>query len=99
MPKDARPNRRTEGVADVTGAPSHRDVADRVAGADRFAISLPVVGRVPFPRPDQLAFYAALAGLVVVELVEWPVAVAIGAGHALITQKPEKRDPDPRSPE
>ncbi len=94
MTDDAKPNRRTEGDADVTGVPSHRDVADRVAGADRFAISLPVIGRVPFPRPDQLAFYAALAGLVVVELVEWPVAVAIGAGHALINQRQEKPGSD-----
>jgi hypothetical protein len=99
MAQDAKRTRRTEGVADVTGVPSHRDVADRVADADRFAISLPVVGRVPFPRPDQLAFYAALAGLVVVELVEWPVAVAIGAGHALLSQRQEKHDPDAPSPE
>ncbi|BBY17297.1 hypothetical protein [Mycolicibacterium litorale] len=71
----------------MTGAPSHRDVAARVAGAQRFAISLPLVGKVPFPRPEQLAFYAALAGLVAVEIVEWPVAVAIGAGHALVSQR------------
>ena len=89
MSDDARSNRRTEGDAEMTDAPSHRDVAARVAGADRFAISLPVVGRVPVPRPDQLAFYAALAGLVALELVEWPVAVAIGAGHALVSQRHE----------
>lgn len=89
MSDDARSNRRTEGDAEMTDAPSHRDVAARVAGADRFAISLPVVGRVPVPRPDQLAFYAALAGLVALELVEWPVAVAIGAGHALVSQRRE----------
>jgi hypothetical protein len=93
MTDDARSTQRTEGDAEVTGAPSHRDVAARVAGADRFAISLPVVGRVPIPRPDQLAFYAALAGLVAVELVEWPVAVAIGAGHALVSQTRENKPP------
>ncbi|WP_157531132.1 hypothetical protein [Mycobacterium sp. IS-1496] len=93
MIDDARSQRETEGDAEVTGAPSHRDVAARVAGAERFAISLPVIGRVPIPRPDQLAFYAALAGLVAVELVEWPVAVAIGAGHALVSQNREKSPP------
>ncbi|MDY6872239.1 MAG: hypothetical protein SV966_17720 [Actinomycetota bacterium] len=77
----------------MTDAPSHRDVAARVAGADRFAISLPVVGRVPVPRPDQLAFYAALAGLVALDLIEWPVAVAIGAGHALVSQRHESEPP------
>jgi hypothetical protein len=51
-------------------------------------LQLPVVGRVRIPRPDQLAFYGALAALVAVELVEWPVAVAIGAGHALVSGRP-----------
>jgi hypothetical protein len=76
---------------------SHRETARRVAGADRFALQLPVLGRVPFPRPDQLAFYGALAALVAVELVEWPVAVAIGAGHALITGRSSEKSADPAS--
>src|SRR3954452_11861857 len=62
---------------------------------------LPLIGRVPIPRPDQLAFYGALAALVAVELVDWPVAVAIGAGHALISGRspgPEKDRPADRTP-
>jgi hypothetical protein len=83
----------TKGDAQVT---SHRDVARRVRDADRFAVQLPVLGRVPIPRPDQLAFYGALAALVAVELVDWPVAVAIGAGHALVSGRPteQKKDDD-----
>jgi hypothetical protein len=71
------------------GGRTHRAVAADVRRADRFAMKLPVLGRVPIPRPDQLAFYGALAGLVVIELVEWPVAVAIGVGHALVSQRPQ----------
>jgi hypothetical protein len=78
---------------------SHRDVARRVRDADRFALQLPIVGRAPFPRPDQLAFYGALAALVAVELVEWPVAIAIGAGHAIVShrssEKPQSVDQKP----
>lgn len=88
----------TKGDEQVTERPeSHRDTARRVADADRFALRLPIVGRVPFPRPDQLAFYGALAALVAVELVEWPVAIAIGAGHALVTaeQKEAKAAAEP----
>jgi len=84
------------GVAD-----SHSDVARRVRDADRFALQLPLIGRVPIPRPDQLAFYGALAALVAVELVDWPVAVAIGAGHALTSGRssgPEKDRPADRTP-
>jgi hypothetical protein len=79
-------HRPTEDDAQV----SHRDVAQRVREADRFALQLPVVGRVPIPRPDQLAFYGALAALVAVEMVDWPVAVAIGVGHALVSGRPER---------
>lgn len=83
-----RPTKDDEQVSDSR---SHREVSRQVRDADRFALQLPVVGRVPFPRPDQLAFYGALAGLVVVELVDWPVAVAIGVGHALISGRPEQK--------
>jgi hypothetical protein len=85
--------RPTEDDAQVSG-PSHRDVARLVREADRFALQLPVVGRVPIPRPDQLAFYGALAGLVAAELVDWPVAVAIGVGHALVSGHPDQKSGD-----
>lgn len=82
--------RPTKGDEQVSAGPSHREVTRRVRDANRFALQLPVVGRVPIPRPDQLAFYGALAGLVAVELVDWPVAVAIGVGHALVSGRPEQ---------
>ena len=80
---------RTDGDAQVK---SHRATSQRVRDADRFALQLPVVGRVPIPRPDQLAFYGALAALVAVEMVEWPVAVAIGVGHAIVSGRPERQE-------
>ena len=46
-------------------------------------MTLPVVGQVRIPRPDQLAYYGALAGLAALEIIDWPVALVIGAGHAL----------------
>jgi hypothetical protein len=90
--------RPTKSDEQVSAGPSHREVTRRVRDADRFALQLPVVGRVPIPRPDQLAFYGALAGLVVVELVDWPVAVAIGVGHALVSGRPEQKSSE-RGPE
>jgi hypothetical protein len=81
----------TSGRTKDDGEMSHRDVARRVRDADRFALQLPVIGRVPFPRPDQMAFYGALAALVAIELVEWPVAVAIGAGHAIVSRRPPEK--------
>lgn len=92
MENDGKPGGRTEGERHVAGTGSHRDVSRRVAGAGRFAIPVPGVGRVPIPRPDQLALYGALAALVAVEVIEWPVAVAIGAGHALLNRQETPSD-------
>ena len=90
-PRDRRRDERhataeqTESEAKVAEGQSrtHGEVAALVREADRFALQLPVVGRIPIPRPDQLAFYGTLGALVIVEMVDWPVALAIGAAHAL----------------
>ena len=62
---------------------SQRRAVDRVRDAESFAMDLPVVGRVRLPRPEQLAFYGALAILAAAEVIEWPIALVLGAGHAL----------------
>lgn len=62
---------------------SHRSAVERVRDAQSFAVDLPVVGRVRIPRPDQFAYYGALAGLAALEIIDWPIALVIGAGHAL----------------
>ena len=51
--------------------------------AETFAVNLPVAGRVNVPRPDQLAFYGGLAALAALEIIDWPVALVITAGHVL----------------
>ncbi|MDX3106284.1 hypothetical protein ACIBO5_41940 [Nonomuraea angiospora] len=49
-------------------------------------ISLPVVGTVPLPEPQHLAFYAVLVALGVLEIVEWPVVGIVAVGHLLAGQ-------------
>jgi xanthosine utilization system XapX-like protein len=63
---------------------THRDAVQRVREAQTFAVTLPVLGRVRFPRPEQLAFYGALGALAAVEIIEWPIALVLGVGHALM---------------
>ena len=65
---------------------AQRDASRRVAEARRFAIRLPLVGTVHVPPPDQLAFYGVLGGLAVLELIDWPVALAMGLGSALVAR-------------
>lgn len=39
--------------------------------------------RIELPPVDQLAFLAGLGFLAAFELIEWPIALAIGVGHEL----------------
>lgn len=61
----------------------HRDTVERIRAAESFAVNLPVLGRVRIPRPEQVAYYGALGALAAFEIIEWPIALAIAAGHAL----------------
>ena len=65
---------------------AQREASRRVAAAQRFAVRLPLVGTVHVPPPDQLAFYGVLGGLAVLELIDWPVALAMGLGSALVAR-------------
>lgn len=44
---------------------------------------LPILGEVELPGRDTLAFTGGLGLLAALGVVEWPVAVLIGAGHYL----------------
>lgn len=66
---------------------SHRDAAKVVKRAQRFSVRLPLVGQVKVPPPDQLAFYGVLGALAGVGALEWPVAVAIGVGQAVMSRR------------
>lgn len=66
---------------------ARRDAARRVQQGKSYSIQLPVVGRVPVPSPEQLAIYAALAGLAVLEVIDWPVALAMGVGSAVVSRR------------
>ena len=65
---------------------AQRDASRRVAEARRFSVRLPLVGTVRVPPPDQLAFYGVLGGLAVLEMIDWPVALAMGLGSALVAR-------------
>jgi hypothetical protein len=56
-------------MAEESRQTSHRDAVERVREARTFAVTLPVVGRVRVPRPEQLAFYGALGALAAVEII------------------------------
>jgi hypothetical protein len=77
---------------------SHRDASKLVQRAEKFSVRLPVVGRVAVPPPDQLAFYGVVGALAAVGLIDWPVALAMGVGQAVVArhfndQRPAATEP------
>jgi len=49
-------------------------------------VVVPVMGELRLPPPQSLAWYGGVATLAVLGIMEWPVAVVIGAGHLLAQQ-------------
>jgi hypothetical protein len=69
---------------DHKSAAKHRPtVNERIREADIVEVGLPVLGTVRIRRPDRLVYYGAVAILAAAEIIDWPVALAVGVGHAL----------------
>lgn len=66
---------------------AQREASREVAEGEVYSVELPIIGRVPVPSPRQLAIYAALGGLAAIELIDWPVALAMGVGSALVSRQ------------
>lgn len=67
----------------LRSASSLKNAVDRVRDAEAFALNVPGVGRVPIPRPEKLAYYGTLATLAAIDVIDWPIALIIAAGHVL----------------
>jgi hypothetical protein len=61
--------------------------AEQVSEQSGLHINLPGLGRINLGPPDQLAYVAGIATLTALEIIEWPVAVVIAAGHLLAEQR------------
>ena len=66
--------------------PAARVALDR----NSIRIPLPLGGSVTLPPPQHLAWYAGVGALVVLEIVEWPVAAVLALGHLLVDQHQSK---------
>jgi hypothetical protein len=73
-------------MAEKSRATSHREAVNRVRQGRGFAVNVPVVGRVKIPPPQHLAYYGALGVLAAVELIDWPIALVVAAGHVMAEQ-------------
>jgi hypothetical protein len=49
------------------------------------AVNIPVAGRVALPSRQNLFYYGGLGAMTALELIDWPVTLAVAAGYALAT--------------
>jgi len=49
-------------------------------------VEIPMLGEVAVPPPDRLAYYAGLGVLAALQVIEWPIALVVTAGHMLADQ-------------
>lgn len=69
-----------------TGPPRTRNAAVRAVTGRGTGVDLPAIGHLDLPPRGSLAYYAAIALMAGVGLLEWPVAAAVAAGHFLAQQ-------------
>jgi hypothetical protein len=69
---------------------SQAEAVEKVRQGETFILNLPIVGQTEIPRPEQLAYYGGLAALAALELIDWPVALVIAAGHVLASNHHNK---------
>ncbi|GIJ79527.1 hypothetical protein SAMN05443287_107176 [Micromonospora phaseoli] len=49
-------------------------------------VDVPLLGQVAVPPPDKIAYYAGIGVLTALQVIEWPLALVITAGHLLADQ-------------
>jgi hypothetical protein len=61
-----------------------KQAVERVINSETMLIELPEgLGMVRLPSPKRLAFYGGIVALAAFGILDWPVALVIGAGHLL----------------
>jgi len=79
----------TNGAPDASH-PRGQKAADKATEKNSVRVSVPMIGTVTLPPAENLAFLGGIALLTALEVIEWPVAVALAAGHALATRTHNK---------
>lgn len=84
QPAAGGPGRETTAPSGQPAVRLVKQAAERVINSETMVIELPEgLGRVRLPSPKRLAFYGGIVALAAFGILDWPVALVIGAGHLL----------------
>lgn len=61
--------------------------AERAVQRNSTHLELPVIGVVHLPSREELAFIGGVTALAAAGILEWPVALLLGIGHTLATNR------------
>jgi hypothetical protein len=61
--------------------------AERTIQRNSVQVALPLIGVLHLPSKDDLVFMGGVAGLAALGIIEWPVAITLGIGHALAANR------------
>lgn len=70
--------------------PNGEEAAEVATERNSVCVPVPLIGTVRLPPPQQLAYVAGIAALAAFEVIEWPVGLALAAGHVLATSSHNK---------
>lgn len=70
--------------------PNGEEAAEVATEKNSVRVPIPLIGTVKLPPPEQLAFVAGIAALAALEVIEWPVGLALAVGHVLATSSHNK---------
>jgi hypothetical protein len=70
-----------------TSRPAGQRAAEQACERTSIHVTLPALGRINLGPPEQLAYFAGIATLTALEIIEWPVAVILATGHLLAEQR------------
>ncbi|MBV9207027.1 MAG: hypothetical protein JO037_16905 [Actinobacteria bacterium] len=77
-------------AANGAAQPRGQKAAEQATTRNSVHVAVPGIGTVTLPPAEQLAFLGGIALLTALEVIEWPVAVALAAGHALAARSHNK---------
>jgi hypothetical protein len=60
----------------------HR-AAQAATAKNTLHVQLPILGAVTLPPPEQLTYIGGIAALAALEIIEWPVGLALATGYLL----------------
>lgn len=78
--------RASKGPTGAGTAVAGRAAARHVDYTEHLVLTVPYLGTVRLPAPPQLAYYGGVAALLALEIIDWPLALLVAAGHALTQQ-------------